>query len=127
LAEKVHRPQKIEIASSKKVWRPKKSKADVKTSADAHMVFVLTAEFHAPGHEEVPVAQVDLGPRPVIFEKPREKNNRHLKALYLKGYINSQPVSRMLVDIGAVVNIMPYAVLRRLGHSVGDLIKPTSR
>jgi hypothetical protein len=91
------------------------------------MVFVLTAEFHAPGHEEVPVAQVDLGPRPVIFEKPREKNNRHLKALYLKGYINSQPVSRMLVDIGAVVNIMPYAVLRRLGHSVGDLIKPTSR
>jgi hypothetical protein len=29
----------------------------------------------------------------------------------------------MLVDIGAVVNIMPYSVLRWLGHSVGDLIK----
>jgi hypothetical protein len=29
----------------------------------------------------------------------------------------------MLVDTGAVVNIMPYSVLRRLGHSVGDLIK----
>jgi hypothetical protein len=39
-----------------------KSKADVKTSADAHMVFVLLAEFHAPGREEVPVAQLDLGP-----------------------------------------------------------------
>jgi hypothetical protein len=70
LAEKVHRPQKAEASSSKKEWRPKKSKADVKTSADAHMVFVLPAEFHAPGHEEVPVAQLDLGPRPVIFEKP---------------------------------------------------------
>jgi hypothetical protein len=29
----------------------------------------------------------------------------------------------MLVDIGAVVNIMSYSVLRRLGHSVEDLIK----
>jgi hypothetical protein len=122
LAEKVHHPREAE-SSSKKVWRPKKSKADVKTSADAHMVFVLPAEFHAPGHEEVPVAQLDLGPRPVIFEKPRERNYRHLKALYLKGYINGQPVSRMLVDTGAAVNIMPYSVLCRLGHSVGDLIK----
>jgi hypothetical protein len=62
LVEKVHHPQKAEMSSSKKVWRPKKSKADVKTSVDAHMVFVLPAEFHAPGREEVPVAQLDLGP-----------------------------------------------------------------
>jgi hypothetical protein len=117
LAKKVHRPQKAEISSSKKVWHPKKSKADVKTSADAHMVFVLPAEFHAPGHEEVPVAQHDLRPRPVIFEKPRERNYRHLKALYLKGYINGQPVSRMLVDTGAAVNIMPYSMLRWLGQT----------
>jgi hypothetical protein len=123
LAEKVHRPQKAEMSSSKKVWHPKKSKVDIKTSADAHMVFVLPAEFHAPGHEEVPVAQLDLGPWPVIFEKPRERNCRHLKALYLKGYINGQPFSRMLVDTGVAVNIMPYSVLRQLGHSVGDLIK----
>ncbi|PUZ69823.1 hypothetical protein GQ55_2G145500 [Panicum hallii var. hallii] len=109
--------------AEKKVWQPKKSKADMNTSADAHMVFVLPAEFHAPGREEVPVAQLDLGPRPVIFEKPREKNYRHLKALYLRGYINSQPVSRMLVDTGAAVNIMPYSVLRKLGHSVRNLIK----
>jgi hypothetical protein len=61
LAEKVHNPRKIE-SSSKKVWRPKKSKADMKTSADAHKVFVLPAEFHAPGREEVPVAHLDLGP-----------------------------------------------------------------
>jgi hypothetical protein len=29
----------------------------------------------------------------------------------------------MLVDIGAAVSILPYSVLRKLGHSVGDLIK----
>jgi hypothetical protein len=63
LAQKVHHTQKRE-------WRPKPTRADAKTSADTHMVFVLPTEFHAQGREEVPVAQLDLGPRPVIFEKP---------------------------------------------------------
>jgi hypothetical protein len=62
------------------------------------MVFVLLAEFHARTQEEPLVAQLDLGPRPVIFENPQAKNYKHLKALYLKGYINSQPVNKMLVD-----------------------------
>jgi hypothetical protein len=52
------------------------------------MVFVLPAEFYTQGREEIPVTQLDLGPRPVIFEKPRAKNYKHLKALYLKGYID---------------------------------------
>jgi hypothetical protein len=43
--------------------------------------------------------------------------------MYLKGYINGHPVNKMLVDTGAVVNIMPYSVLHRLGHSAKDLIK----
>ncbi|KAK1698114.1 hypothetical protein QYE76_014811 [Lolium multiflorum] len=80
-------------------------------------------KFCAPRDEEVSVAQFDCGPRPVIFEKPREKSYRHLKALYLKGYINGQPISKMLVDTGAAVNIMPYSMLRRLGRSNEDLIK----
>jgi hypothetical protein len=87
------------------------------------MVFVLPSEFYAPDHKELLVAQLDCGPRPVIFEKPWEKNYKHLKALYLKGYINGHPVNKMLVDTGAAVNVMPYSVLRRLGCSAEDLIK----
>jgi hypothetical protein len=87
------------------------------------MVFVLAAEFYVQSREELPVAQLDLGPWLVIFEKPQGKNYKHLKALYLKGYINGQPVNKILVDISAAVNIMPDLVLRRLGHSTGDLIK----
>jgi hypothetical protein len=86
-------------------------------------VFVLPAEFHAQGREELPVAQLDLGLRPVIFEKPRAKNYKHLKALYLKGYTNGQPVNKMLVNTRATVNIIQYSVLRWLGRSTGDLIK----
>jgi hypothetical protein len=87
------------------------------------MVFILPQEFYAPDRKELPVAQLDFGPRPVIFEKPREKNYKHLKTLYLKGYINDHPVNKMLVDTGAIVNIMPYSVLRQLGRSAEDLIK----
>jgi hypothetical protein len=111
LADKVHHVQKRESRTPRKEWRPKLTRADVRTSADTHMVFVLPAEFHARAHEES-VAQLDLGPRPVIFEKPQAKNYKHLKALYLKGYINGQPVNK---DTGAAVNIMPYSVLRHLG------------
>jgi hypothetical protein len=53
----------------------------------------------------------------------REKNYKHLKALYLKGYINGHPVNKILVNTGATVNIMPYSVLHQLGHSAKDLIK----
>ncbi|PUZ70450.1 hypothetical protein GQ55_2G231600 [Panicum hallii var. hallii] len=123
LAEQVHYVQKKESRPSRKEWRPKSAKADKKVSADTHMVFVLAAEFHAQTREEPSVAQLDLGPRPVVFEKPQAKNYKHLKALYLKGYINGQPINKMLVDTGATVNIMPYSVLRRLGWSTGDLIK----
>jgi hypothetical protein len=87
------------------------------------MVFVLPLEFYAPDRKELPVAQLDFGPWLVIFEKPREKNYKHLKALYLKGYINCHPVNKMLVDTSAIVNIMSYSVQRWLGHSAEDLIK----
>jgi hypothetical protein len=80
LADKVHYAQKRESCPPRKEWRPKSTRADV----DTHMVFVLPIEFHARAHEELSVAQLDLGPRPVIFEKPQAKNYKHLKALYLK-------------------------------------------
>jgi hypothetical protein len=88
LAKQVHYVQEKEPRPSRKEWRPKSTKADKKVSADTHMVFVLPAEFHARIREEPSVAQLDLGPQPVIFEKPQAKNYKHLKALYLKGYIN---------------------------------------
>jgi hypothetical protein len=106
-----------------KEWRPTPTKADGSALAGTNMVFVLPPEFYAPDSKELPVAQLDFGPRPVIFEKPREKNYKHLKALYLKGYINGHLVTKMFVDNGAAVNIMPYSVLRWLGHSAKDLIK----
>jgi hypothetical protein len=41
LADKVHYTQKRESRSPKKEWYPKSTRADAKTSADTHMMFVL--------------------------------------------------------------------------------------
>jgi hypothetical protein len=38
------------------------------------------------------------------FDKPAK--NRHMRPLYLKGYINGKPLTKMFVDGGAAVNMM---------------------
>ena len=65
---------------------------------------------------------MDFGPREAIFQKPKDSDN-HLKALYLWGHINGKPVSRMLVDSGAIVNLMPYSLYKKLGGTDEELIK----
>ena len=69
------------------------------------------------------MAQLSLGPAAIIFEKPADKKYHHLKLLYLKGYINGKPVNRMMVDTGVEVNLLPYAVYRKINRTEEDLIK----
>jgi hypothetical protein len=70
LAVKVHHTQEKESHPQKKEWRPKPTKVNGTTSAGTNMVYVLPPEFYAPDRKELPVAQLNFGPRPVIFEKP---------------------------------------------------------
>jgi hypothetical protein len=47
----------------------------------------------------------------------------HLKLLHVKGFINDKLVNNMLVDNGAMVNLMPYSLYKKLGRSDEELIK----
>jgi hypothetical protein len=67
LAVKVQRTQEKELHPRKKEWHLKPTKADGTASAGTNMVFVLPPEFYAPDRKELPVAQLDFGPWPVIF------------------------------------------------------------
>jgi hypothetical protein len=58
-----------------------------------------------------------LEPSQAIFEKPEDEKRKHLKALFLKGFVNGKPVTRMLVDGGAAVTLMPYTMLHKIGKS----------
>jgi hypothetical protein len=71
---------------------------------------------------EEDVAHLDFGPKEAIFQKPKASKN-HLKALYMKGHIKGKPISCMLVDGGAVVNLMSYSLFKKLGGSDDELIK----
>jgi len=41
--------------------------------------------------------------------------------LYLKGFIDGKPLTKMLVDGGVAVNLMPYSTFRKLGKRTKDL------
>ena len=41
----------------------------------------------------------------------------------MKGFVDGKPMSKMLVDGGASVNLMPYTTFRKLGKGLGDLIE----
>jgi hypothetical protein len=92
-----------------------------RASMDINMVYYLPAEFHAT-EEEGEIAQIDFGPKNIVFEKPQGPV-KHLKPLYVRGHIDGKPVTRMMVDGGAVVNLMPYSVFKKLQLDDGDLMK----
>jgi hypothetical protein len=63
-----------------------------------------------------------LGPKEVMFEKPIE-SSQHLKSLYVRGHIDEKPISRMLIDGGAAVNLMPCSIFKKLGREDDELVK----
>ncbi len=64
-----------------------------------------------------------LSPEQAIFEKSEGTKNQHLKPLNVIGFVNGKPMSKMMVDGGAAVNLMPYTTFRKLGKNADDLIK----
>jgi len=98
-------------------------------SADVNMVFMLPMEFLAPFSDDEEtkfsdqIAQLALDPMTAIFEKPFDDERQHLKALFVKGRVDGQPISKILIDGEAAINIMPYAVYRKLGKGDQDLTK----
>ena len=98
-------------------------------SADVNMVFMLPMEFVAPFSDDEGVdfpdqiAQLALDPMTATFEKPTDNERQHLKALFVKGRVDGQLMTKILVDGGAAINNMLYAVYRKLGKGDQDLTK----
>jgi hypothetical protein len=122
----------------KQVLHPKDKPEGSGRTAPACMVYFLPNEFMSPANQVVKeetsldinddeqlgglMAQLVLA-KQATFDKPAR--NRHMRPLYLKGYVNGKPLTKMFVDGGAAVNMMPYTTFRKLGMGPGDLT-PTS-
>jgi hypothetical protein len=89
------------------------------TSMDMNVVFMLLTEFKSA---EEDVAQMCLSPKEVVFKKP-EESSQHLKPLYVWGHIDEKPISRMLIDGGAIINLMSYSIFKKLGRNDDELMK----
>jgi hypothetical protein len=95
------------------------------------MAFLLPLELRAPADQEVYLDFDELKYEEIvaklivvhqaIFNK--QVKHRHLKALYVKGFVDGKPMSKILVDGGAFVNLMPYTTFHKLGKTPGDLIE----
>ena len=59
----------------------------------------------------------------VILEKPTEEMTRHIRPNYVLEHFNGKPVSKVLVDNGSVVNVIPLRMLGALGRNIDDLIE----
>ena len=90
---------------------------------------MLLMEFLAPFSDDeelnLPsqIAQLALDPMMVMFEKPTDDERQHLKALFVNGRVDEQPMTKILIDGGAAINIMPYPVYQKLGKGDEDLTK----
>jgi len=96
-------------------------------SADVNMVFMLLMELLAPFSDDEganfpdQIAQLALDTMITMFEKPFNEERKHLKALFVKGKVDGLTMSKILIDGGATINIMPYAVYQKLGKGDQDL------
>ena len=113
------------------VWHAKQTADRKQPSANIQMAFLLPSEFRAPTNQEVysdfdeseyeEIIAKSTVIQQAIFDKPVK--HRHLKALYVKGFVDGKPMNKMLVDGGASVNLMPYTTFHKLGKGPGDLIE----
>ena len=125
--------EQAQASSKTQVWHTKQIADRKQPSANIQMAFLLPSEFRAPANQEVYldfdeseyeeiVAKLTVIQQ-TIFDKPVK--HQHLKALYVKGFVDGKPMNKMLVDEGASVNLMPYTTFRKLGKGPGDLIELT--
>jgi len=56
-----------------------------------------------------------------IFEQPDDSIRSHLKPLFVQAKVDEIGINKVLVDGGAVVNLMPQSLIKRIDKTLGAL------
>ena len=76
------------------------------------------------GHSGVTIeSSKECRPEKVILENPSVEMTRHIKPLYVRARLNGRLVSKVPIDNGSAINVMPLRMLRALGMSISDMIE----
>ncbi|KAM2989391.1 hypothetical protein FF2_003381 [Malus domestica] len=90
---------------------------DVVAEEAGHVDFVSVAEVESTTKDDnLKAALAELFPR------SSSAKLHHLKPLYVTAHIEGYPVSKVFVDYGATVNIMPLNIMKALRRSNDELI-----
>ena len=116
--------EQAQASDKTQVWRTKQIADRKQPSTNIQMVFLLPSEFRAPVDQEVysdfnELEYEEMVIKLTVIEQAifdKLVKHRHLKALYVKGFVDGKPMSKMLVDGGASVNLMPYTTCQKLGR-----------
>ncbi|KAM2679574.1 hypothetical protein EV2_011476 [Malus domestica] len=95
---------------------------DVVAEEASHIDFVTIAEVESTAKDDsLKATSAELFPR------SSSAKLHHLKPLYVTAYIEGYPFSKVFIDCGATVNIMPVNIMKALRHSNDKLIPSRSR
>ena len=76
------------------------------------------------GHNGVTIESFEeCRPQKAILEKPYIEMTRHIKPLYVRVHLNGKSVTKVLINNGSSVNVMPLRMLRALERNISDLIE----
>ncbi|KAM1469923.1 hypothetical protein ACFXTO_041037 [Malus domestica] len=89
----------------------------VVTEEATQVDFVTTTEDESTNGDDKLKTALDI-----LFLHSSSTNLQHLKPLYVMAQIEGYPISKIFVDCGATVNIMPVSVMKALRRSTDELI-----
>jgi hypothetical protein len=87
---------------------------------DVNVIYLSSLDYSPVGDDEV--VEMSFGPHDAVFQRPKDSEN-HLKSLYIRGDLDGTHVSQMLVDGGAIINLMSYSFFKKMGKSDEELVK----
>ena len=111
---------KKEYWSDDEYWSDNEPTAQICFDGVASVVMPIEGANTQPPQSYYPKAE------PLVIMPPVPAMSDHVKPLQMKGWVNSKPFSRMLIDGGAAVNIMTIKTLYKLGKRKEELIPTKS-
>ncbi|KAM1702097.1 hypothetical protein ACFXTN_025275 [Malus domestica] len=97
--------------------QPNFLEGDVVAKETTHVDFIATEEDGQVSKDDKLKAALV-----VLFIRSSSANLQHLKPLYVMAHIEGYSISKIFMDYGAIVNIMPVAVMKALRRSNDKLI-----
>ncbi|KAM1919255.1 hypothetical protein FF1_023788 [Malus domestica] len=90
---------------------------DVVAEKATQVDFITTTEDESANGDDKLKTALDI-----LFPRSSSANLQHLKLLYVTAHIEGYPISKIFVDCGVTVNIMPVSVMKALRRSNDELV-----